>query len=290
MNLILLAAYVWSHGGQTTHIRLEARGNEFTAYVDGQLRDRQEFPGAPAAGGVIVSPLVPDKIESLPSPNAIGRVKVTDLDSNAVLYDEPYRPPEGPPTPTTGTLAGVTGRDYAVDVDYHNAIIGIIGLRVNPSSLVAFDFHRFGANSSRFSVIGGSAPPPAAPAERQLNVSKVESARAMTAMALRPWPFAIVGLLALATIALLLSYAAPRVPERALGRPAPPLITPLLVAILAMGTFVVCLTLMIVVVHRSGHVADESVYLFQGHLLATARTHIATPRCRRRSPSQSRRS
>lgn len=35
VNVLLMALYLWSRGGATTHVRIEAAGSSYHAFVDG---------------------------------------------------------------------------------------------------------------------------------------------------------------------------------------------------------------------------------------------------------------
>ena len=89
INLILLVGYLWSRGGQTVHLRVEARGDQFAAYIDGQLRAKGEFD-ARTRGGLVLILGDPEDIPSLPTPRGIDFVRVTDLTTGRLLFQDDF--------------------------------------------------------------------------------------------------------------------------------------------------------------------------------------------------------
>src|SRR5262245_17516830 len=86
VNLALIVAYVWSRGGQTVTVRIEARGDDVVAYVDGREFGRVNAPGT--SGGPVIR--LTDQSEiwlpARPEPRGLQAVDVTSLETGETLY------------------------------------------------------------------------------------------------------------------------------------------------------------------------------------------------------------
>ena len=171
INLILLSAYLWSSGGQTTRVRVEVRGNDFTAYVDGQLHARAELD-APAQGGLALTLQDTNNLPSLPSPRGIDYVRVTDLASGEVLFEDDFSSGYGPAwTDVSGAFSsedgvlGIQGEgalvltdrswdNYAVDIEYKNIRGASILLRAQDRRTgVAYSLRPFRHYDNAFALL-----------------------------------------------------------------------------------------------------------------------------------------
>jgi hypothetical protein len=77
VNVLVAAAYLWSRGGATTHLRIEAKGDQFRAFVDGRLQVQAKLE-APQTGGITLILEDTDSVPSLPKPRGVSHVRVTD--------------------------------------------------------------------------------------------------------------------------------------------------------------------------------------------------------------------
>src|SRR6185295_3395248 len=75
----------------------EARGDTYTAYLDGQQTMSVALPLAPASGGIAIDLGDQRGLPSGPRPIGIDRVRVTDLVSGEVLFEDDFDEP--PPSP-----------------------------------------------------------------------------------------------------------------------------------------------------------------------------------------------
>jgi len=305
VNAVLLAAWVWSRPGMTTHVRFEASGTQFTVWVDGRQQGQANF-AAPRTGQVELTLEDADEVPSLPQPRGLERVRVTDLSTGVVLFDGRFDrlPVEGAQVVTSGfgltspaskvdakhgVLAAHHGnaivrvgddgwRDYRVDVTYRNMTTGIVRVRADGSgSGVEFGFRPFRHLDNRLTLFDKGQT-----VTNQLNApieaSGIEVVRSMTRMLLRPYPYlAAIGVAALGLVvaATLLpasprAWARPSLMERAGGRlwwlPA------LAVAVFAFG---VTLFLNYDYGAHMPHVPDEISYLFQSKIFAAG--HLTAP-------------
>jgi len=90
VNVVLLAVYLWSRPGSTTTLRVEAVGNEFRAYVDGEFHGRASYDAFPTGGiGLRLSP--ENSIPSLPGSSKLESVKVTDAATGDVLFEDSFK-------------------------------------------------------------------------------------------------------------------------------------------------------------------------------------------------------
>ncbi len=293
INLILVSAYLWSRGGQTVHIRVEAQGNQFTAYVDGKLNAEGEF-NAPSSGGIALIQERTYRVPSLPRPRGIDSVRVTDLASGDLLfeddfssgYGEEWEPnvvgafsTEGGALGARGrgvlTLSALPARDYAVDVEYKNIEGGAIMLRSDGTSTgVVFNFRAFRRFTSSLAFVSDgqtAASVPGAPVE----LSGSESIKSLLAMTLNPYPLALL-LLALGLVAVAgLHFARIRPPLSLSDVPSD---LPWLAAgVVAGSAFAVTLVLIYSFGSHLPHVPDSIAYIFQAKVFASGHLSAPTP-------------
>ena len=89
INTVLAGAYLWSRGGETAHVRMEADGSHFAAYVNGKLQAEGTLAG-PLSGGIALFLGDTTDIPSLPQPRGIDRVRVTDLRTGNLLFEDDF--------------------------------------------------------------------------------------------------------------------------------------------------------------------------------------------------------
>jgi hypothetical protein len=296
VNLLILAAYLWSRGGGTTHVRVEARGSEFTVWVDGREQTRETLPDAPATGGIGLTLEDTHNIPSLPSPRGIDSVRVTDLDSGVTLFEDDFSSlADGAWTYRSGDVTGgggllgsrgrsmlaVTGKpwhDYAVDITYRNISAATIVLRTpdGVGGVVALvrPFWWKEDVFSRTVSLNMSGPIQNNPGAI-LELKRSETMSSILAMTLRPYPYVMLALLAaLAAIAALQLVPLARVATQASGALAS---IPgwLYVALAAEAVFGVTLYLNYAYLSHMPHVPDSVAYVFQAKVLASG--HLSAP-------------
>jgi hypothetical protein len=307
VNVVLLAGYVWSSPGQTTHVRFEARDGEFSAYVDGRLQAQTSFE-APAQGGVILTIEDANGIPSVPRPSGIDSVQVHDLDSGHLLYANDFsKPPLAGSIPPAGNQArlavregvlevqtpgnsaavfsdasfrvdGPTWRNYAVDVTYRNIIRAAIRVRSGAdNSGVEYELRPFRYLTNRISLVkaGGEVSSVGSP---PLEARPREIIRSMVAVVLGPYPYALLLLLTGFLIIAVIQF----VPMPASWPDLPAGLTSALMALPWLAAAGVAVTAFGVLMHYNydlsshmPHVPDELSYLFQAKVLAAG--HLAAP-------------
>ena len=290
VNVVLLAGYLWSRGGQTIHVRVEADGDQFTASIDGKLHAEGEFD-APNQGGIILILNDTQNIPSLPKPRGVDSVRVTDLDTGEVLFEDDFSSGFGPEWQASGTFSsedgvlGVRGRgvlaltdvpwrNYAVDVKYKNIEGGSIALRARDGGTdVTYGFRPF-RHLDNGLTLREEGQALAGVSGRSIELSKSGTIRSLVAMTLNPYPFVLL-LLALGFVAVVVLQfiGVPRVP---FGLPSvPPDLAWYAAAVIVGGAFGVTLFLNYSFVSRLPHVPDAVSYIFQAKLLASG--HLAAP-------------
>lgn len=311
VNLFLGAGYLWSRQGQTTSVRFEVRGQQFTAYVDGRQQLAAELD-APPQGGVLLAVEDTSALPSLPQPSGIDGVRVTDLDTGEVLFSDDFSvaPPESAlvkplsaaaslrvrdgvleatdaPDVPGSTFAqaymridGPEWRNYAVDVRYRN--LTSAGIRVRSSGDgdgVQYDFRPFRHVDQRMFVManGKQVLDRTAPA---LETDTLETVRGMVRLVLRPYPLLLLLLVVLLAVVALVQFA-PEVPFPSQAAATGPRRSILLyapwaaVAALATAAFGFLLFYNYSYGSHMPHVPDELSYIFQAKLLAAG--HLAAP-------------
>jgi 4-amino-4-deoxy-L-arabinose transferase-like glycosyltransferase len=287
--------YLWSRGGQTTEVRLEARGSDFVAYVDGRLVASAHFDG-PDRGGFVLTFDDPTDIPSLPTPRGADAVRVTDLASGQVLFEDGFSSGLRPEwTVFTGTFERDDGvlhaaaggeigvvsqrwRDYAVDLTYRNLTGGVIMLRAQDSGNgVAYRFRPPGTPFplNEFAFMEDGQVTQVSPGEK-IELRRSETIRALVAMALNPYPLTLL-LLCLGG-ALVFAGQFVKIPDvtNQLRRVSPSLTWG---AAGAMAGVAFGLTLFLNATYgaRMPHVPDEVAYIFQAKLLASGHLSAQQP-------------
>ncbi|MCH7718337.1 MAG: glycosyltransferase family 39 protein, partial [Chloroflexi bacterium] len=292
VNVALVAGYLWSRGGQTVHVRVEADGDQFTAYIDGKLHAEGEFD-APSQGGIMLILADTQSLPSLPEPRGIDSVRVTDLDTNEVLFEDDFSSGYGPEWQASGAFSskngvlGVTGRgvldlldapwrNYAVDVKYKNIEGSTIILRAQDGRTdVTYNFRPFRDLDNRLTYREEGQVVSHAPG-RRIELSKSETIRSLVAMTLNPYPLVLL-LLALGFLAVVaLQFTGVLRAPRALASVSPNLAW-YVAAVITGGAFAVTLFLNYSYGSRLPHVPDSVSYIFQAKLLASGRLAAPPP-------------
>lgn len=219
MNIALVAAYAWSDGGQQLRVRVEARGSRFTAYVDGKMRQDTVLDAAGGTGDLVLGVTDTDSVATLPRPRGIASVRVTDLDTGQLLYEDQFgagyernwantgaavRDGDVIGFPDGGSLRLKNKRwtNYAVDATFQNVQgASIIVRNTDDATAVAYHVLPFGWLSDGF-LLG---------ADTQFNINysgplvepdREQSTRSTVAMALASYPRALL-LFGVAAVAVL---------------------------------------------------------------------------------------
>jgi 4-amino-4-deoxy-L-arabinose transferase-like glycosyltransferase len=283
INLILLALYIWSRGGQTIHVQLLANGDEFRAYIDGKEMIVATFD-APEEGSILVLVGSTEETPSLPSPRGLDSIRVTDLSNNAVLFEDDFSDGISPEWRIDGisTKDGVLHaqqevrlrlparpwRNYVVDLEFKNLREGAVMVRSqSDDSGVAYGFRPFRHYDNGLSLIQGgqeagfAAGPP-------ISMDRTESVRSLVAMALGPYPQIFLFLAGAGVLVGLLQFARavrlrPEFREKLSDVPW------FVAAGLAAFGLVTAAYINYSYGDHMPHVPDELAYIFQAKLLAS---------------------
>jgi|CXWL01.1.fsa_nt_gi hypothetical protein len=285
VNIVLLAAYLWSRGGQTITVRIEARGDEFAAIVDGRERARVTAAAADSAGPIVSLRQKGDvELPSLPDPSGVRRVRVTDLSSGEVLFAWDA----GDPVPADVLVESVLGRaidlsgrawrDYAVEVTYANPLAGGIIVRSGGAANapgVTFGFNRL--NNQTFGFLNyTSANDASENIGFENEFDRSEGVRALVTMALRAYPLALLLIAACAVIAAAGAFVPLPDVRRAIGFDAQAYAW-YAAGAFALAAFVLASFVMSRYGQRMPHIVDETSYIFQAKLLASGHVYTTPP-------------
>ena len=86
--LVLLGLYFWSREGSTTHVKIEAKGDQYTLFLDGREISSASLLGRPTGG--IGYEQSSNPLPHVPRFQTIKNIVVTDLDSGVVLFQENF--------------------------------------------------------------------------------------------------------------------------------------------------------------------------------------------------------
>lgn len=302
-NLLFGAGYLWSRGGQVTRVHVEARGNTFTAVIDGRQTLASEFDQMPPEGGLVFTIAFDDRIPSLPKPSGIDSIRVTDLDTGATLIQEDFNTKD--PVKwgygqnlyvQDGVLSVRTGLNYqtgtgtlvlfnqrwrnvAVDVVYRNIETASVWLRSSDfNSGAQFSFRPYRHLDQSINVFERGQLRQGK-AGRPVELSKRETVRQMVAMATRPYPMLLLfALIAFLDATWLQFFRLPSPLRTRLGRlpgrrRSIPSSAPAVA--IAAAAFAVTLYLNYSVLSHMPHIPDSVSYLFQAKILASG--HFSAP-------------
>ncbi len=301
VNVLLITGYFWSHGGQTTHVRVEANGHEFTTFIDGKRTISTDFIAAPANGGIVLTLTDDDRVASRPSPRGVDSVRVTDLHTGATLFQDNF---DADPR-LSGWISvrnnfairggvldvltainheNATGQlflpndgwtDYAVDVVFRNLESGGISVRAkDEKNGMTFDFRPFRHLDQNLSLVQNNA------AIKSVNGPAIELPRsqpikAMLAMTLSFYPYALLfALIAVGIVAWLQYVPQPKIPDRLRRIAVANAWLP--AELIAVFAFVTTLYLNYSYLSHMPHIPDSVAYIFQAKILAAG--HFAAPK------------
>lgn len=209
VNILLLALYIWSRGGSTTEIRIEVTGNRYTATVDGENLLIRSFRGPPQ-GGIGFLLQQEGRPPTLPQPHGVDWVRVTDLDTGGVLFEddfgggasEVWLNPAGawtvsdgvftPSSPEPVTTGARDWTDYVLEAKIRNVSVATISVRAvdadNTIQLVLDP--TIGLRGLKLRQIENGAVVDELALDK-LELSRTETARSIVAMLLKPYPTAL---------------------------------------------------------------------------------------------------
>ena len=283
INLLVLSMFFWSRGGQTTVVRFEAQGDNFAAYVDGELKVQAEL-AAPIQGGLILTVESTENIPSLPKPRGIDHVRVTDLTNGEVLFEDDF---------TSGvagawtedseysngdrrlSIANVSWGDIEVEVRYNNITGAAIVLRDDgKGTSVVYSFRPFQHYDNGISLIEDGESVTRVAGER-LEVSRVETMKSLVAMTLNSY-LSILLLLILGFIVVTIVHVS-FPPSVKLSLPNVPTAPLWYAGACAVVVFAFAATLFLNIVYGSSipHVPDSVAYIFQAKVFASG--HLSSP-------------
>jgi len=313
-NLALLAAAVLSRGGQTTTVRFEAIGNSFRVTVDGQPAmpphaGQSVQLDAPPRGSISLGLYAP--VPSLPDPQGIDRIVVTDASGNELLRDDfdtldesrwrvasgSFRTQDGVLVAASKGVANVLELrspgwdDYVVTATYRNGMGLGIEVRRSETGSVAYGFNlvrdfihfielRDADGGSRERIVGGYM-------DGFIHVENRQVARSLVAMVAGVYPVPVALLAAGAAAATLLALAGSRL-SPLLWRRRPRLRFPggeraggyAFAAVLGLGAAAVFAVLLYITkdVYRPvPHLPDEVSYMFQAKIFAAGKITVPAP-------------
>ena len=297
INLALVVGYFWSGGGQSTHLRVEARGDQFIVSVDGSVQMQQQIPDAAPAGGIVLTLFDTQRLPSLPSPRGIDSIRVTDLDSGTELFRDDFSAPPAAPWEVSpgavfvqdgmlraragGSLAlrNAAWRNYAVDVTYRNVQSATVVVRsTGAQEGVVTTLRPFWWNDNDSKTLSLGLGDASRPAGGGVNVrlSRAETLKSLTAMVLHPYPYiALLFIVAFGFVALL--QFVPDARRHAIGASFPTLPVSYAAAAVAVILFLVSLYFNFTDRGHIPYVPDAVAYIFQARLLASGHLHAPPP-------------
>ena len=279
VNLVLVIAYLWSRGGQTITVRMEARGDEVAVYVDGREFARGVAPGT--SGGPIIRLAGSDAawLPGLADPEGVRAVDVTDLDNGEVLY----RWHSGDDIPESSSvilqpvidLSGQPWKDYAVTVKFANPTGGGVSVRAGTGAAPTFGFERSALPAIFLQYTDADGEQQTIGTNR-LEFDSSEGTRGLVAAVLAPYPWILLAFGALCGIAMLAGRLL-RLPASASELEVPGYAFTYAAWTLAVLAFVTTSFILSRYGQRMPHIIDETSYIFQAKVLASGRAHVAPP-------------
>jgi len=298
VNALLLGAYLWSAGGATTHVRIEAVNDVYRVYIDGkkQLEARCEQYDS---GAVVVKLNTQSPAAALPGPSGLDRLVVTDADSEKVLFsggasDFRWAPYSG--SWNSVTVGDSSWHNYIVDAYFRDTAQGQVAVHSpDQTSGMVYSFRPFRHldNGLDFVANGkttkcpitwvrepgwpdfpevGNAPAPG------LELSRVETLKSMLAMTLRPFPYILGAVCAMLVMAIALHAARVEKLLRWIRLPRGYFSAGGFVFVLACAAFGVLFYISHNVNQAMPHVPDELSYVFQAKVFASLHLTVPIPR------------
>jgi 4-amino-4-deoxy-L-arabinose transferase-like glycosyltransferase len=292
VNLVLLAAYLWSRGGQSTHVSIEANGDHYVAQVDGKLYFNAQIAG-PQQGGIAIFFSSTESIPSLPEPRGLDSVKVTDAASGQTLFEDDFSKGisadwtvAGAPllrdgvVGTKGDLSLTLVRpwtNYIVQATFRNFQGGTVIVHAASSrDGVSYTFRPYRDYDDNIALLQHgerSQTKLGAP----LELSRTEGLKSLVSMTLHFYPYALLALVAGLVVVLVLQLASTFAPRPDTSGLSFDYIGTAFVGGLALFGFIVTLFLNYSYGSHMPHVPDELSYLFQAKLLSMGQITAPAP-------------
>ncbi len=288
VNIALIALYFWSRGGATTDIRIEAQGNDYRAFVDGELVAEGTFRG-PTEGGIGLRLVTNYRLPALPKPFGYDSVRVTEIGTNEVLFEDDFEggfspllaDGKGEWSSEDGALTTTSNRsistgfqewgDYVFQAKLKNITEATIYVRLqdlnNAVVLGIGQFRGFGGIVLARLEDGVSVERIESP---RIELDRGESIQSITAMLLRPYPYALLVFAALIAVVFVVRVGAL---ERRVASFSATMseVAPAIAIGLAAGSLVLLWYLLYVVGEAIPHVPDSVAYTFQAKIFASFR-------------------
>ena len=294
VNLSLAVLYVWSRGGATTIIRIEAIGQEYRAFVDGELIGERIFQ-SDGQGGIGLLLNQQSRLPALPKPYGVDWVRLTDPETGEVIFEDTvdgsysdlWENDAGDWFVEDGVFTSTSRRMISTGLQPWRSYIFEAKLR-NVTEMTVFVHARDAGTAIvvRIQAFGGSTlahSVNAASVDRldnvRLELDRGQTLQSITAMLLRPYPVALLmfaGVVILAFVVRsrrlegLLQGGARFVPEMATG----------VIVGLAAGTGVLLWYLLYVVGDAMPHVPDSVLYIFHSNIFASFNVTADAPPAR----------
>ena len=311
VNLVAIAISLWSHGGQTSTLRIEIKNNNYRVSIDGHLilpNDKSEEPPVdlaktPAQGSIALTLLKPNP--AVPNPQGIDSVVVTDLQGNELFRDDFNNLYDPRWEITEGNLAVKDGVLIATAGPHHNTVVfndagwgdQILTVKYRNTWALEVQAHRSGDGGG---IVFGTDIVRDFPVYlegydkegewlgtdlgERIHTNKTQMYKSLGAMLFKSYPFlllgAVVGVAGSTGLALterrfagLTSRLVRRGQEagRALARLAGAQWPLKLVLLLAIGSFGATLHIIWVYYEHVPHLPDESSYMFEAKFLAAGK-------------------
>ncbi len=296
-NAVILAAYIWSRGGQSTTVSFAIEGETASVAVDGRLQSfALDLEGVPLQGGIILTLSDTGALPSLPNPRGVARVEVLDFAGENTLFEDDFSDGLDPAWEVTGGaiigdgVIGSTGnaqlalkieqwRDVRVNVVYKNVQSASIGLRARDDGYAVFatvrPFH-WNQDATGWINIAPGRPGVEAPGIG-IELDRSQSMKSLLAMLTRPYPYALLlGLIAVLLTAILTFFPTGNASDRI--RPLQR-IPPWVIAVaFAEVVFIILLYFNFSSREHMPYVPDSVAYLFQAKIFASGNLTTDPPR------------
>lgn len=288
VNLILLGAYLWSRGGQTTTVVFNVIGENAAVAVDGRVQSfAVDVAGVPPRGGLILTVDDTEAVPSMPTPRGIAGIIVTDVATGETLFEDDFS--DGPDSswelsPNIRVGDGVIGasgtgqmtlpdrgwRDVQAAVTYKNVQSASIGLRTRADGYGIFatvrPFH-WNEDATKWIHIAAGRPGVDGPGVR-VELDRSESMRSLAAMLVRPYPFAVMlGIVVVLAAAVIAFFPLESIRDSMSRAPRPPAWA--IAAVFAEITFILILYFNFSNREHMPYVPDSVAYLFQARIFAS---------------------
>lgn len=286
VNLALILLYLWSRGGSTIEVRIEAIGNNFRVEVDGKPVVEAEL-AAPAQGGIGFRVERAGGIPSLPRPAGIDYVRVTDAGTGEVLFEDSFSSPSdlwkmedgdwhtdsGVFTPSgSGSGTITTGpqpwEHYVVEARLRNVTSADVYVRTQDSlNTVAFSMRPYQHYDSVLVLIS-EGQQSGAKGGAGLELDRGQTIQSLAAMLLRPYPTMLLMVLGAALLAFAVRAALAERAFALIGRGIHSVASSI-VLVMAATAVVVLWYILYVVGDAMPHVPDDVIYVWMSKIFAS---------------------